>query len=470
MLSIPLLIATAVVTQQAQGQGNPAAHYPVFETDKIPAAEHRDRRERLMKEMDPGSVALFFTNPVRNRNNDVDFEYRADSNFLYLTGFEEPDSVLLLAPGGVQLGDRRVREILFVPEADAMSVTWLGYRMGSANVPKLLGIEASIPIRQFGAQIPKLVAAGTAKKLYFAVPPDPSGGMAVNLKAARDYATGNQIEEGKTLGGIVNRMRGIKSPAEIAMIKKAAEISARAHIEAMRSSESGMREWEINALVKYIFAKEGCEYEGYPPICGSGPNSTILHYNTNRGPMSNGDVMCMDTAGEFHGYTADVTRSFPINGKWTKEQRQIYNAVLRAQNLGIGLCKSGNTMQEINRLISEDIGKSLIALGIIKEQSEVRRYYMHGFGHGLGLDVHDPVPSTLAPGAVLTVEPGIYIKEGSPCDKKWWNIGIRIEDDIVVTEGEPLNLSILAPRDPDAIEKLMRESGIGNVKQKPYGG
>ncbi|MFY9232895.1 MAG: aminopeptidase P N-terminal domain-containing protein [Fimbriimonadaceae bacterium] len=438
--------------------------YPVYETDKISPAEHRQRREKLMRQMAPGTLAVFFTNPERNRNNDVDFQFRADSDFLYLTGFEEPNAALVLIPDGVNLDGQTVREVLFVNEGSEMSITWLGYRMGPANVVKLLGIQAGRSNAEFAAVLALLGQSAPKKAVSMQMPPDPSGGIARMIKETETWREAAGFASGGSLRGALSTMRGVKSPAEIAMLKKVSEITARAHSEAMRSAEPNMREWEIGALVKYIFAKEGCEYEGYPPICGSGPNSTILHYNTNRRVMKAGDVMCMDTAGEYHGYSADVTRSYPISGKWSKEQRAIYNVVLAAQNAGIAACRPGVTTGAVGQAVSDSLAKGMIALGIIKEPSELRRYYMHGFGHGIGLDVHDPMPRTLEAGVTLSVEPGIYIKEGSPTDKKWWNIGIRIEDSILVTTGSPINLSAGAPRDPDAIERLMAEKGLGNIK------
>ena len=250
-------------------------------------------------------------------------------------------------------------------------------------------------------------------------------------------------------------MRGVKSSFEQGLLKKVCDISARAHVQVMKSIHPGMREWEVSALMQYNFAKDGCEYVGYPPICGSGPNSTILHYESNRRQMLSGDMICLDSAGEFHGYSADVTRSYPINGKFTPEQRAIYKLVYEAQELGISMCKPGATFAEIGQAIQKRLADGLIKLGIIQTPAELRKYYMHGFGHGLGLDVHDPAPRKLEPGVTLTVEPGIYVKSGSPCDKKWWNIGIRIEDDVLVTDALPINMSAGAPRKLEDIEKLM---------------
>jgi Xaa-Pro aminopeptidase len=216
-----------------------------------------------------------------------------------------------------------------------------------------------------------------------------------------------------------------------------------------------MREYELGALLEYFVKKNGCEAVGYPPIVGAGENSTILHYQSLRKQMKAGEIICMDAAGEFRGYSSDVTRSFPVSGKFSPEQKAIYEVVLKAQEAGIAQCRAGTTTGQVGGAVSQELAKGMLALGIIKASNELGRYYMHGFGHGIGLDVHDPLPGTLAPGACLTVEPGIYIKSGSPCDPKWWNIGIRIEDAILVTSGDPVNMSIAAPRSIADIERIM---------------
>jgi len=462
-LLLPFLATQGAAAKPAAQQQAP---YPIFETDKIAPSEYRDRREKLMAKMEPGSIAVVLTNPVRNRNNDVDFEFRGSSDFLYLTGFEEPDAALVLIPDGVDFNGKRVREVMFMNEPDIMSLTWLGYRMGSQNAPKMLGVDAATSNGSFETVLPNLAAAASAKKIAIVGPPDATGSILGMIATVQKFEKDSGYTEASSLSPVIRQMRAIKSPAEIVLLKKVCEVSTHGHVEAMRSIKPGMHEWEIGSLVKYLFGREGCEYTGYPPICGSGANSTILHYETNRGPIHDGDVMCMDTAGEFHGYSADVTRSFPVNGKWSKEQREIYMVVKSAQDVGISMCKKDATMRGIETAVRAELTKGLVALGIIKDASQLRQYYPHGFGHGIGLDVHDPVPPTLQPGTALTVEPGIYIKEGSPCDKKYWNIGIRIEDDILVTDGDPVNMSAGAPRDPDVIEKVMKEQGIGNMPFK----
>ncbi|MCW5946846.1 MAG: aminopeptidase P family protein [Fimbriimonadales bacterium] len=449
-----VLIVSALVAAQ---------DYPVFEPDKLRPDEFRERRERVKRELGAGTVAVVLTNPIRNRNNDVDFFFRGDSNFLYLTGFEEDSAALVLIPDGFELDGKRVTEILFCNVPTQQSITWLGYRMGPENAIKLLGFESALPNREFEATLSKI----PAQKVSLSIPPNPEPGLIGRMNShIQAYREGK--DAGPNLRQMIQRHRQVKSPWEIELLKKAAEISALAHVEAMRAVRPGMYEYEIDALYRFVFRREGCADIGYEPIVGSGPNATILHYNTNRRKMEEGDLLLVDAAGEYMGYSADVTRTFPVNGKFSPEQRAVYEIVLRAADEGIAMCRAGVTTAQIGNRISQILADGLIELGIIQSRNQIGRYYMHGFGHGIGLDVHDPMPGTLVPGVVLTVEPGIYIKEGSPCDPKWWNIGIRIEDDILVTDGEPVNLSADAPRTVADIEKLMQETGIGNQPFRPW--
>jgi Xaa-Pro aminopeptidase len=255
------------------------------------------------------------------------------------------------------------------------------------------------------------------------------------------------------------------------LLQKAVDASVLGHLEVMRSVKPGMREYEIQALVEYVFTRCGCEYAGYPSIVGAGANGTILHYEDDRALIKNGDMIVMDAAGEYHGYSADVTRTFPANGKFSPEQRSIYDLVLEAQNAGINEIRPGKTIGAFHNACSKVLAAGLVKLGIIKQEREVGRYFMHGAGHPLGLDVHDDwgTNRTLKAGMTMTCEPGIYIKSGSPCDPKWWNIGCRIEDDMIVTDGDPIMMSRGAPRKAEEIETLMLENGIGNIPLRPMG-
>lgn len=448
LLSICLL-------HQSKAQ-SPFDAFPVDEGDKTPPAELMARRNRVKEFLGAGTLGVIFTNPVRNRNNDMDFQFRGDSNFLYLTGFEEPDSALLLIPGGLTVDGRRTTEVLFVNEPNLQSITWLGYRMGPANAERLLGVEMALPNKRF-AEVFEMALKASSKLSVARAPDGLTGVVGVMYAAVDQQKSLIKPADGPKISGKLMEMRGIKSPYEIQMLRKVCDISARAHVQAMKTIKPKMREWEMGALMQYCFAKEGCEYCGYPPICGSGPNSTILHYMANRRLMQNGDIYCMDSAGEYHGYSADVTRTFPVNGKFTPEQRAIYQVVFDAQELGISMCRPGSTVAQIGKAINDKLAEGMIRLGIIKDPKDLRTYYMHGFGHGIGLDVHDSMPGTLVPGVSMTVEPGIYIKAGSPCDQKWWNIGVRIEDDILVTDKGPENMSAAAPRKIDDIERVMRQ-------------
>jgi Xaa-Pro aminopeptidase len=258
-------------------------------------------------------------------------------------------------------------------------------------------------------------------------------------------------------GSILNTMRVIKSPAEIALMRRAIDISIEAHRETIRHARPGMHEYELEAIMEYNFKRLGAEEPGYPSIVGSGPNSCILHYESNRRQTEPGNMIVMDCGAEYHGYSADVTRTIPIGGKFSPEQRAIYDLVLDAQEEAIRLCKVGASFQDPHRKAVGIIGSGLVKLGIISDESEYMKYFMHGTSHFLGMDVHDvgDMSVPLASGMVMTVEPGIYIAPGSPCDPKWWGIGVRIEDDILVTNDGPVNLSGKLERSAEEIERLM---------------
>jgi Xaa-Pro aminopeptidase len=453
VLSLSLALASLVAAQ--------ASDYPVFESDKLPAAEYKARRQRLMQQMGPNSVGVFFTNPEQVRNNDVDFMFRGDSDFLYLTGFEEPDAALVLVPGGVVINGKRTDEVLFCNVTDQMSLTWLGYRMGPANAMKLLGLTHAEQNTRFEGLLAKIASDANATKLFTTQNVAGAGGQRANMIAAFNSWRQGLSLQNQSAEAALSRMREIKSPEEIRILRHVINASSRGHIEAMKATRPEMWEYQVAAIVKYVFEVNGCESTGYPPIVGSGPNSTILHYNTNRRQMKAGDIVCMDTAGEYRGYSADITRSFPVSGKFSPEQRAIYEVVLAATDAGIAACKVGASRGSVDSAINKVLGDGLTRLGVISNPGELRRYYMHGWGHGIGLDVHDPWPAdTFQPGMVFTVEPGIYIKEGSPCDRKWWNIGVRIEDDVLITQGGPENLSASCPRTVEEVERTMAQGTV----------
>jgi Xaa-Pro aminopeptidase len=260
-------------------------------------------------------------------------------------------------------------------------------------------------------------------------------------------------------------LRQIKTPAEMVLLRRAIEISNQAHIELMRAMDSTWTEYQVQAAIQYEFMKQGAEACGYPSICGAGENSCILHYVTNRKPMDHNDLIVVDCGAEYHGYTADITRTLPANGKFSPEQKTIYDIVLEAQLAGIAQCRKGNEFRDPHKAAVAVIKKRLKALGIIQKEEDYVQYFFHGTSHYLGLDVHDAgLYGPLEAGNVITVEPGIYSPAGRPCDPKWWNIGIRIEDDVLITAGEPEVLSGTVPKTTESIEKTMAEISYLNGK------
>jgi Xaa-Pro aminopeptidase len=256
----------------------------------------------------------------------------------------------------------------------------------------------------------------------------------------------------------------VKTPEELVLLRRAIDISVLAHREAMKSIEPEMYEYEVEALAEYVFQRNGAAFAGYPSIVGSGENSTILHYNTNRRQMQGNDLVVMDMGAEYLGYTADVTRTVPVDGVFSPEEKAIYELVLQAQEAGIEAARAGNAFGAPGQAAWRIISDGLRALGLVKTDDDVRNFFMHGTSHYLGLWVHDVGDGQpFVPGTVITVEPGIYIRPSTGVDPKWWNIGVRIEDDILITDGDPVNLSAAAPRTVAEIEALMREQGLGNV-------
>ncbi|MDX1739719.1 MAG: M24B family metallopeptidase, partial [Rhodothermales bacterium] len=269
--------------------------------------------------------------------------------------------------------------------------------------------------------------------------------------------------DGSTLDAGLTELRMVKTEEEITLMQRAVDITAAAHREAMRSIEPGMYEYEVEALIEYVFKRNGAEYTGFPSIVASGENSTILHYESNRRRMEEGDVVVMDIGAEYHGYSADITRTVPVDGTFSDEQKVIYELVLEAQRAAIDASRSGGSFSDPDAAAREVIGNGLAELGLISSTDESRRFFVHGTSHYLGLYVHDVGDyGPLRPGTVITVEPGIYISPSEDVDPRWWNIGIRVEDDVLITEEGPVVLSEGVPRTVDEIEALMAETGLGN--------
>ncbi|MCO6500356.1 MAG: aminopeptidase P N-terminal domain-containing protein [Vicingus serpentipes] len=434
-----------------------------YDYDLLSPKFHAEKRQALRDSMPSNSLAVFFANPVRNRSNDVDYEYHQDPNFYYLTGLREPHAVVFIFKEEQQFANGlKTDELLFLQKRDAANEIWTGKRLGTEGAIQYLAFKAAMEGQDFSGfemelesfdHIFVMEEKGDVKNtkenddLY-----DLMKLFDLKMKKAK-----NKVKHQK-LGVIMASLRQIKSEEELVLMRKAIDMTCEAQIELMKALKPGMKEYESEAIIEYVFKKNGAEYPGFPSILGGGENSCVLHYTSNRKPLKEEDLLVSDIGAEYHGYTADVTRTLPTDGHFSKEEKTIYNIVLEAQQAGIDVCKAGNKFWDPHTAATHVIAKKLLALGIIDKEYKVRDYFMHGTSHYLGLDVHDQgLYTPLEVGNVITVEPGIYIPEGSKCDPKWWNIGIRIEDDILITNGEPEVLSAKAPRKIEEIEALMKE-------------
>ncbi len=438
--------------------------YGIYDGDRLPPSFHASRRKLLLDSMQPNSIALFRASEEKNRSNDNNYEYHQDPKFYYLTGCLEPSSALLLSKDGVSLPDGRfVHEILFLQNRNPKQETWTGRRLGQQGARSVLKFDTAMSIDS----LPAMLRAVLPKAQFFyydphfGTPHEPVLNDTVLLTDVGDRdlikETYRNLEITTSLTHVLAELREVKTPEELRLMRKAIAISNEAHNAVIHDARPGWFEYQIQAEAEDIFTKSGAEYTAYPCIVGSGPNSTILHYETNRRKTESGDFIEMDMGAEYHGYCADITRSFPISGEFTPEQRAIYSLVLAAQDSGIKACIAGAPFQSAHFAALSVIKNGLLKLGILQDSNQFKRYFMHGTSHYLGLDVHDAgTGGPLAPGNVLTVEPGIYIAAGSPCDPKWWNTGCRIEDDILVTDHGPEILSIHSPRKVDDVEKMMQ--------------
>ena len=438
-----------------------------YDEDYLSADFHRSRRAAVVAQLPGNSLVVLFGAPMRNRSNDMDYEYRQASDFLYLTGSEEPGSALILAPGGLEVDGERVHEILFVPPRDPAREVWDGRRFGAERAMQRLGVELALDAMRF-AEILVPLLQNAQHRVYHLGFPDGVPERSVlydQLAAFMDNVdpaalAGAGTGSAAPLRGVLDGLRAIKSDEEMTALRRAIDITTEAHREVMQQVRAGWAEYEIEALVEYTFKRNGSEQPGFNSIVGSGENSTILHYMTNRRVTEPGDVVVIDIGAEVHGYSADVTRTIPVSGTYSPEQRAIYELVYRAQEAGIRATRAGNPFFASNNEASRVLAEGLAELGLISSAADtggLRRFFMHGTSHYLGLDVHDVGSyGPLRPGEVVTIEPGIYIPVAADIDPKWWNIGVRIEDDVLVTDGDPVILSGGAPRQIDDVEALMR--------------
>jgi Xaa-Pro aminopeptidase len=436
-----------------------------YDEDLLTPEFHRKKRDELRKLLPDNSMAVFFSSPVRNRSNDVNYEYHQDPNFYYLTGLTEPDAVLFIFKNQNAYGEIVTNEIMFVQPRDSSEEKWTGKRLGSTGAKEKLGIETCFNNTQFADF--ELHYNKFSKIFSMAIPEDvrddklDRGDLASMLKYfKRDVdSLGKKLNKFE-LSTYMAQLREIKTKEEIYLLRQAITITCNAITQFMRTIKPGMKEYQGEAIIEFCFHMHGAEHSGYPSILGSGENGCVLHYESNRKTVQSNEMIVCDVGAEYHGYTADVTRTIPVDGKFSKEEKIIYNLVLDAQTQAMALCKPGAKFYDPNNKANEIISRGLMELGIITKLSDVKLYFPHGTSHYLGLDVHDAgLYGVLAPGQVITVEPGIYIPAGSKCDKKWWDIGVRIEDDILITTTGYENLSDCVPRTAEEIERVMAEKG-----------
>ncbi|MBL7928939.1 MAG: aminopeptidase P family protein [Bacteroidia bacterium] len=443
----------------------------LYDTDLLPASFHTERRKLFREKMADHAAAVFIAAPVRNRSNDVDYKYHQNPDFYYYTGYRHPDALLLILKEPVTINGQTANEFIFIQENDEMMETWTGKVPSAEDVRNSSGIRSVAINTGFDSaginwnQFEKIYLKTAVNLNYNTIEKGSTGWMAAKFKE-QTSGISEKVDRAGMLK-INSLLREVKTSEEIDLMKKAIDLTCRGFIEVIKAAKPGMTEQQLQTINEYFWYYGGAEYAGYPSIVGGGHNACVLHYEKNRKKLVDGDFVVMDMGAEYHGYTADVTRSFPINGKFSKEQKLLYDLVLKAQEAGISVCKPGTPFNEPHKVATKIIADGLIKLGIIKKEDQVRKYFMHGTSHYLGLDVHDPgTYGPLQPNSVITVEPGIYIKKGSPCDPKWWDIGIRIEDDILITESDPINLSACIPKTTEEIEALMAQESLFNELHK----
>jgi len=447
--------------------------------DFLSADFHQNRRDELRKSLPNNSVAVFFANPVRNRSNDVDYVYHQDPNFYYLTGYREPNALVLVFKDEQTIDGKTLNEVLFVQERNETAEMWTGKRLGVEGAQDELefrvvynGGEFSsyeidfskfdeILFEKFNndvrdnprdkADLYDLIKTFKEKISYDLI------SLSTNTTDKIENQSYKKVNHDK-LSGIMATLREVKTKDELVLLKKAVEISAVGQLEIMKAMHPAMSEAEVQGVHEFVYKKYGAEYEGYPSIVGAGGNGCILHYiENNKTTVGEGELVLMDLGAEYRGYTADVTRTIPANGKFSKEQKFIYDLVYKAQEAGIKKYTIGTSMSEPNKIAIKIINEGLAKLGVIENAKARHSYFPHGTSHHIGLDVHDPGNyNKFEENMVVTMEPGIYIPDGSDCDEKWWGIAVRIEDDILVTKDGPVNLSIMAPRTSEAIEEAMK--------------
>ncbi len=429
----------------------------------LPKEFFSKNRDNLREMMPDRSVAVFFSGVEKVKSNDVNFPFFQDPNFYYLTGFKEADALLMIFKEPYDYDGKKINEMIFVPGKTTEHEIWHGSQLGTKGVVEELGIEPALVNHEFADVNFEF---DYFDHILYHLPygvitdnPDSRGDLASMLKHFNFKTDSLKYRrEEDNLVSMMEFLREIKTEDELVIMQRAIDITCEAHKELMKSIDESYNEYNAEALIEYTFRNYGAEGPGFPSIVGGGGNSCVLHYTSNNAELKKGDLLVVDIGAQYGMYSADITRTIPVSGAFTEEQKIIYELVLEAQQAGIEACKPGNKFWDPHIEATQVIERGLKSLGITKKSYQARKYFMHGTSHYLGLDVHDAGSyQSLRKNNVITVEPGIYIPEGSDCDEKWWNIGIRIEDDILITDGEPVNLSSCVPSEIEEIENLMKE-------------
>ncbi len=424
------------------------------------------RRQALLAKMAPASAAVIFAAPEATRSNDSEYPYRQNSDFWYFTGFNEPEAALVL----IKSAENHNHSVLFNRVRDLNAEIWFGRRLGQDAAPEKLAVDRALPWDAMSEQLPQLLngldVVYHAQGLY-----EQADALLFNSLDKLRRGARQNLSAPPTLTDWrpwVHEMRLFKSPEELAVLREAGRISALAHTRAMQQCRPGMFEYQLEGEIQHEFNRHGARFPSYNTIVGSGENGCILHYTENESQMRDGDLVLIDAGCELKGYAGDITRTFPVNGKFSKPQRAVYAIVLASLNRALALFRPGTSIREVNAEVVRIMVTGLVELGVmqgdvdtlIAEQAH-RRFFMHGLSHWLGLDVHDvggyghERDRVLEVGMVLTIEPGLYIAPDADVPVEYRGIGIRVEDDIVITEEGNENLTDSVVKDPDEIEALM---------------
>jgi Xaa-Pro aminopeptidase len=426
----------------------------------------RPQLEEFMRRIAPKSVAIIPAAREATRSNDTNYRFRQDSDFFYLTGFEEPEAIAIIKPSEDN------KYTLFVRPRDREREIWDGRRAGVEGAVSDFGAHAAFPVAEFNAKLREILDGAEILYYRLGVNRELDDTIIREITAMRGWNR-KPIHPPQTIvdpASIVHEMRVIKSPDELEIMQTAADIAAEAHCEAMKAARPGMQEYQIEALIEQIFRRRGAAGPAYTSIVGGGPNATVLHYINNDGELRDGDLLLVDAGAEYKGYASDITRTFPINGRYKPAQRDVYDLVLKAQMQCVEMVRPGVTHEQLKKHSIEVLTEGMVELGLLKgdpeeliKEKKHEQFYMHGLGHMLGIDVHDvgryyfgEESRALEPGVVMTVEPGIYIApDTKDIPEKYLGIGVRIEDDVLCTANGPKVLTNKVPKHAEEIEALM---------------